>query len=34
VEGKTVKEELQRIGYIGEEVPGQHPVGAYFEAHI
>jgi len=34
VDGKTVQEELQRIGYIGDEVPGQHPVGAYFEAHI
>jgi N-carbamoyl-L-amino-acid hydrolase len=34
VDGKTVKDELARIGYIGSEVPGQHPVGAYFEAHI
>ncbi|OGA82849.1 MAG: Zn-dependent hydrolase [Burkholderiales bacterium RIFCSPHIGHO2_01_FULL_63_240] len=34
VDGKTVKDELQRIGYIGGEVPGEHPVGAYFEAHI
>lgn len=34
VEGKSVKDELARIGYIGNEVPGQHPVGAYFEAHI
>ncbi|HYR26156.1 MAG TPA: Zn-dependent hydrolase [Aquabacterium sp.] len=34
VDGKTVKDELARIGYIGDEVPGQHPVGAYFEAHI
>lgn len=34
VDGKTVKDELQRIGYIGDEVPGEHPVGAYFEAHI
>lgn len=33
-EGHTVKDELARIGYIGDEVPGQHPVGAYFEAHI
>jgi N-carbamoyl-L-amino-acid hydrolase len=33
-EGKTVLEELQRIGYMGSEVPGQHPIGAYFEAHI
>ncbi len=33
-EGKTVRDELQRIGYIGEEVPGQHPMHAYFESHI
>ena len=33
-EGKTVGEELARIGYLGIEVPGQHPIGAYFEAHI
>jgi N-carbamoyl-L-amino-acid hydrolase len=33
-EGKSVKEELQRIGYIGTEEPGQHPIGAYFETHI
>ncbi|MFD0668826.1 Zn-dependent hydrolase [Ramlibacter sp. MAHUQ-53] len=33
-EGRTVREELARIGYIGEEEPGRHPVGAYFEAHI
>ncbi len=32
--GLSVKDELQRIGYLGEEVPGQHHVGAYFEAHI
>lgn len=32
--GKTVREELERIGYLGTEVPGQHPVGKYFEAHI
>lgn len=33
-EGKTVKGELERIGYIGNEVPGDHPIGAYFETHI
>ena len=33
-EGKTVKDELARIGYIGTEEPGDHPIGAYFEAHI
>lgn len=32
--GKTVKEELERIGYVGPEEPGKHPLGAYFEAHI
>jgi len=34
LDGKTVKDELARIGYLGDEVPGDHPVGAYFEAHI
>ncbi|MFZ6743298.1 Zn-dependent hydrolase [Undibacterium sp. JH2W] len=33
-EGKTVGDELARIGYKGTEVPGQHPIGAYFETHI
>jgi beta-ureidopropionase / N-carbamoyl-L-amino-acid hydrolase len=33
-QGLTVKDELARIGYIGDEVPGAHPIGAYFEAHI
>ncbi|MDR3513551.1 MAG: Zn-dependent hydrolase [Caulobacteraceae bacterium] len=33
-EGKTVKGELERIGYLGDQEPGEHPVGAYFEAHI
>ena len=33
-EGKTVKGELERIGYIGEQEPGNHPIGAYFETHI
>lgn len=33
-DGKTVKGELERIGYIGEQEPGDHPVGAYFETHI
>ena len=32
--GKKVKEELQRIGFLGEQTPGDHPCGAYFEAHI
>jgi len=33
-EGKTVKGELERIGYIGSEEPGEHPIGSYFETHI
>ncbi len=33
-EGKSVKEELARIGYIGPQEPGDHPIGAYFETHI
>ncbi len=34
VAGKTVGEELARIGYVGPQEPGDHPIGAYFEAHI
>ncbi|WP_298928693.1 Zn-dependent hydrolase [uncultured Ramlibacter sp.] len=34
VAGKTVRDELEAIGYLGPQVPGQHPVGAYFEVHI
>ena len=33
-DGLTVKGELDRIGYRGEQVPGEHPVGAYLETHI
>ncbi|MGL4767268.1 MAG: Zn-dependent hydrolase [Formosimonas sp.] len=33
-QGVSVKDELARIGYLGDEVAGQHPIGAYFEAHI
>ena len=33
-EGKTVKAELERIGYLGAEQPGAHAIGAYFETHI
>jgi N-carbamoyl-L-amino-acid hydrolase len=33
-EGKSVKDELERIGYRGAEEPGAHPIGAYFETHI
>jgi beta-ureidopropionase / N-carbamoyl-L-amino-acid hydrolase len=34
VDGKTVHDELARIGYLGIEESGAHPIGAYFEAHI
>ncbi|MEN5180434.1 Zn-dependent hydrolase [Comamonas testosteroni] len=33
-EGKSVKDELARIGYIGPQEPGEHPIGYYFETHI
>ncbi|WP_298826618.1 Zn-dependent hydrolase [uncultured Piscinibacter sp.] len=33
-QGRTVKDELERIGYVGSEEPGAHPVGAYLETHI
>jgi N-carbamoyl-L-amino-acid hydrolase len=33
-EGKSVKDELTKIGYVGPEEPGAHPIGTYFEAHI
>ena len=33
-EGKSVKDELERIGYVGPEEPGEHPIGSYFETHI
>ena len=34
LQGLTVRQELERIGALGDERPGDHPVGAYFEAHI
>jgi beta-ureidopropionase / N-carbamoyl-L-amino-acid hydrolase len=34
VDGLSVGEELARIGYRGDETPGEHPIGAYFETHI
>lgn len=33
-EGKTLGEELQRIGYMGDIPCGNHPIGALLEAHI
>ena len=33
-DGKTMGEELERIGYAGEDEVGGRPVHAYFEAHI
>jgi len=33
-EGKSVGDELARIGYVGPQEPGDHPMGTYFEAHI
>lgn len=33
-EGKTQGEELKRIGYIGDEEVGKHPLHSYFELHI
>jgi len=33
-DGKTIGEELDRIGYRGDQRPGDHPIRAFFEAHI
>lgn len=33
-DGKTIGEELRRIGYMGDAVCGEHPIGALLEAHI
>ncbi|MCD2167362.1 Zn-dependent hydrolase [Comamonas koreensis] len=33
-DGKSVQDELARIGYIGPQEPGDHPIGHYFETHI
>jgi N-carbamoyl-L-amino-acid hydrolase len=33
-QGLSVRDELAAIGYLGDQVPGQHPIGAYFETHI
>lgn len=34
LDGRTMGEELARIGYAGDQPVGGRPVGAYFEAHI
>jgi len=34
LDGKTMGEELERIGYAGDQEMGAREVGAYFEAHI
>ena len=34
VDGKTMGEELERIGYAGETACGGRPIAAFFEAHI
>ncbi len=34
LQGLTLGDELARIGYRGEEPCGEHPIGAFFEAHI
>ena len=33
-QGKTIGEELERIGYLGNEPMGNRPVHAFFETHI
>ncbi len=33
-DGKTIGEELQRIGYLGESSPQNHRFSAFFESHI
>lgn len=33
-EGKTIGDELKRIGYMGDVFCGQHAIGALLEAHI
>jgi N-carbamoyl-L-amino-acid hydrolase len=33
-QGKTIGEELKRIGYLGSETMGNRPVHAFFETHI
>lgn len=33
-DGRTIGEELKRIGYAGDAAVGGRPIGAYFECHI
>ncbi len=33
-EGKSLGDELKRIGYVGDEPAGRHPLKAFFELHI
>lgn len=33
-DGRAIGAELERIGYAGDEPCGDHPLGAFFEAHI
>ena len=32
--GISAQQALDAIGYVGEQVPGEHPMAAYFETHI
>lgn len=34
VDGIRLKDELEKIGYLGKEEPGSRHIGAFFEAHI
>lgn len=34
MDGTVLRDELERIGYLGEQPCGEHPMSALFEAHI
>lgn len=34
LEGRTMGQELERIGYLGDSLPADHEFSAFFEAHI
>jgi N-carbamoyl-L-amino-acid hydrolase len=34
VDGLVLKDELEKIGYLGDEEPGSRNIGAFFETHI